>query len=274
MARGDARRRPLRAPQGPWQPGTTIHASKYGAPTAARQLTGTDRGRAGRPSKWPTEGGQMAAPAWSDALPSGSLWRLPRPGLAAAPDDIGGAVDNVRGQRGERAVVVARVSPQHEERLVRGHAMPFGQNPLGLLDHDSAVQRGLQLLGDKLLLADRSFLQYPDGGDIYQRPGRPRRRLVQAVRCGAEKVECPDDLITQPHRDGVHSGKTHLVCGGGKSRPPLRHVGGADIADGDDLSAAEAVDAGALIVLNLKQFRHPGLLGRCCHQPQRAAAIG
>ena len=183
-------------------------------------------------------------------------------------------MDDARGEPGEREVVVTRVTPQYEERLVRGHPMPFGQDSLGLLDYDSALQRGLQLLGDKFLLADRSFLQYPDGGDIYQRPGRPRRRLVQAVRCGAKKVEGPDDLITQPHRDGVHSGKTHLVCGRGKPRPPLRHVVGADIADGDDLSAVEAVNAGALIVLNLKQLCYPGLLGRCCHQPQRAAAIG
>lgn len=78
--------------------------------------------------------------------------------------------------------------------------MPFGQDSLGLLDHDPAVQRGLQLRGDKLLLAERSFLQYSDGGHIHQRPGRPRHLLVRAIRCTAEQVQSPDDLIAQPLR--------------------------------------------------------------------------
>ncbi len=152
--------------------------------------------------------------------------------------------------------------------------MPFGQDSLGLLDHDPAVQRGLQLRGDKLLLADRSLLQYPDGGHIYQRPGRPRHRRVQAIRCPAEQVQGPDDLVAQPHRDGMHGGESHLERGGAKPRPPRGHIAGADIAGEDGLPAAEAVHAWAFIVLKLKQLRHPGLLGGRCHQPQRAAAIG
>ncbi len=139
--------------------------------------------------------------------------------------------------------------------------MPFGQDSLGLLDHDSAVQRGLQLRGDKLLLAYRSFLQYPDGGHIHQRPGRPSHLLVQAVRRAAEQVQGADDLIAQPHRDGMHPGKSHLERGRGEPWPPCGHVTGADIANDDGLPAVEAVHARAFIVLNLKQLRHPGLLG-------------
>src|SRR5216683_3137785 len=112
--------------------------------------------------------GWRLRPGWGPCL---SRWRRPRPGLAAASGDISATVDDARGKPGEREVVVTRVTPQCEERLVRGHPMPFGQDSLGLLDDDSALQRGLQLLGDKFLLADRSFLQYADGGDIYQRPG-------------------------------------------------------------------------------------------------------
>src|SRR6266487_2370957 len=33
------------------------------------------------------------------------------------------------------------------------------------------------------------------------------------------RAQGPDDLISQPHRDGMHLGKSHLECGGAEPRP-------------------------------------------------------
>ena len=69
---------------------------------------------------------------------------------------------------------------------VGSHPEPLGEDALGLLDDDPAVQCDLQLTGHELLLVDRAFLQYPDRGYIDERPGRPRDGRVQAVghACG------------------------------------------------------------------------------------------
>jgi hypothetical protein len=42
----------------------------------------------------------------------------------------------------------------------------LGEHPLGLLDDHPTVQRGLQLLGDHLPVADGAFGQYPDRRDV------------------------------------------------------------------------------------------------------------
>ena len=44
---------------------------------------------------------------------------------------------------------------------------------LGLLDHDSAVQRALELLGEDRGAVDGALLEDPDGGHIGQCAGDP-----------------------------------------------------------------------------------------------------
>ena len=78
---------------------------------------------------------------------------MPRPSRAAVLllswGDACGAADDVAGQRGERVVVVAGVAAQDEECLAGAHPEPLGEDSLGLLDQDAAVQRDsqLQILG-------------------------------------------------------------------------------------------------------------------------------
>ena len=175
---------------------------------------------------------------------------------------------------GERMVVIARVAAQCDECLVGGDPEPLGEDSLGLLDDDAAVQRQLQLPGHDLLLAHGAFLQDADGGHVHQGGGRHHYRRVQSVRRGPEQVQRPDDLVAQPHRDGVHPGIAHLQRGGGEPRPSRCGAVGADVADDDGLPGAVAVQARSLVVLDLEQLHDPGLLGRGRHQPQRAPAVG
>jgi hypothetical protein len=170
----------------------------------------------------------------------------------AVTDDGGCAADDVGGELGERVVVVAGVAAEQSEGFVGCGAEPFGQDSLGLLDHDAAVERDLQLASYDLVLADRPFLQDPDGGHVNQRPGRYRHRRVQAVGCGAEEVQRPDDLVAQPHRDGVYRGEAHLAGGSGEPWPSGCGGPGADVADDDGLPGAVAVQAGAFVVLDLE----------------------
>jgi len=57
--------------------------------------------------------------------------------------DGGDSVDDVAGQLGQGAVMVAGVAAQDEEGIVGAGAEPLSENSLGLLDHDAAVQRHL-----------------------------------------------------------------------------------------------------------------------------------
>ena len=48
---------------------------------------------------------------------------------------------------------------------------------------------------------------------------------------GAEQVQRADDLVAQPHRQGLHGGEPGLLGGGGEPGPALRfggQVGGGD----------------------------------------------
>src|ERR1700689_3595463 len=87
--------------------------------------------------------------------------------------------NDIRGQLGERAVVVARIGPQREECLVGCDPQSFGEDALGLLDDDPGVEGDLELPGDESLLAGGAFLQEPDGGDVDQSAGCPRDCRVE-----------------------------------------------------------------------------------------------
>lgn len=72
--------------------------------------------------------------------------------------------------------------------------------PLGLLDQDPAVQRGVQLVGHNVTAVDRTLLQQADGGDVGE--GLPDAQLARIERAwvDVEEVQRADHLGTQPHR--------------------------------------------------------------------------
>jgi hypothetical protein len=49
----------------------------------------------------------------------------------------------------------------------------FGDDAFGLLDQDTAVERGLKLLGEDVALPDRPGLEQADGGDVGERLAQP-----------------------------------------------------------------------------------------------------
>jgi hypothetical protein len=75
-------------------------------------------------------------------------------------------------------------------------------------------------------------------------------RGSQGTRDGAEQVQRADDLVAQPHRQGLHGGEPGLLGGGGEPGPALRF--GGQVGGGDGPASAEAVQAGTLVVLQLK----------------------
>jgi hypothetical protein len=62
--------------------------------------------------------------------------------------------------------MVTGVPAQQAERGVHAHRKPLREEPFRLLDHDPAVERALQLLGDELMTGYRALVQDPDGGGI------------------------------------------------------------------------------------------------------------
>ena len=120
---------------------------------------------------------------------------------------------------------------QDAERLVHVQAEAFGELALGLLDDDPAVQRGLQLLIHGVAVAHAALVHQADGGHVSQRLADAYVRGVEGTRDGAEQVQRADDLVAQPHRQGLHGGQPGLLGGGGEPGPALRiggQVGGGD----------------------------------------------
>jgi hypothetical protein len=142
------------------------------------------------------------------------------------------------------------VVAQDAERLVHVQAEAFGELALGLLDDDPAVQRGLQLLIHGVAVAHAALVQQADGGHVGQSLAHTYVRGSQGTRDGAEQVQRADDLVAQPHGQGLHGGEPGLLGGGGEPGPALRI--GRQVGGGDGPASAEAVQAGTLVVLQLK----------------------
>ena len=88
---------------------------------------------------------------------------------------------------------------------------------------------------------------------------------------GAEQVQRADDLLAQPHRQGLHGGEPGLPGGGREPRPALRR--GGQVRGGDGLAGPVAVQAGTLIVLQLEQLKQPGGFAGGSHHAQLTARI-
>ena len=218
------------------------------------------------------------APRLAPTAPAGVRGgRLPGAGAtgscaaAVGAGDGLGAVDESSGEVGQALVAVAGLVPQQRERLVDVDAQPLGEFALGLLDDDPAVQRGLQLLVEGIAVAHAALMQQADGGHVGQRLANLDAVCVEGTWGGAEKVERADDLVAQPHRQGLHGGEAGLSGGGGELGPALvsTQVGGCDGVPG-----AEAVQAGPLVALQLEQLKQPGGLAGGGHHTQFSARIG
>src|SRR5450755_1068748 len=168
------------------------------------------------------------------------------------------AVDEGPGQLGKAAVAPAGAAPQDVEGIVHVQAEALGEFPLRLLDDDSAVQRGLQLLVERLAAAQSAFVEQADGGHVGESLADPYVRPAEWPGSGAEEVQRADGLVAQPHRQGLHGGESRLAGDGGEMRPAPRFH--AEVGGRDGLAAAEAVQAGTLIVLELEKLHQPGLL--------------
>ena len=94
---------------------------------------------------------------------------------------IGGAVSNLTSDLGQQHIAGPGPGPQHSEGRVHPDVQPFGEHSLGLLGHHPTGQRGLQLTGENLALADRALLQDADRGRIGQRSTAASRSTFSAA---------------------------------------------------------------------------------------------
>jgi hypothetical protein len=120
-------------------------------------------------------------------------------------------------------------------------------------------------------VAHAALVQQADGGHVGQRLADADVRGGQGARIGAEQVQRADDLLPQPHRQGLHGGEPGLAGGRREPRPPRRR--GSQVRGGDGPAGPEAVQARTLVVLYLEQLKQPGGLARGSHQAQLTARV-
>jgi len=160
------------------------------------------------------------------------------------PRDDGG------GHGGQRLSAAAGVGAHEGEGVLHARSGLGGENALGLLDEDPAVQGGLQLLGEQDLVANGALVQESDGGDVGQSLGDGEMLLAERPPSGAEQVQGTDHLPAQAQGHRMRGVESDVACGPGEHRPPVRGVGEVDV--GDDLAGGEAVQAGTLALLELE----------------------
>jgi hypothetical protein len=134
------------------------------------------------------------------------------------------------------------------------------------------LQGALQLLGEGLAVAHAAFVQQADGGDVGESLADADGGGVEGARGGPEQVQGADDLLPQPHRQGLHGGEPGVAGGCGEPWPVTRL--GGEIGSGDGLAGPEAVQAGPLVALQLEQLEQPGGLAGGGHHAQFTARVG
>jgi len=181
------------------------------------------------------------------------------------------AVDEGQGQIGQAAVAGPGAVAEQGEGLVHVHPEAFGELALGLLDDHPAIQRGLQLLVQDVAVPHAALVQQADGGHVGQRLADPDAGRGQRARISAEQVQRADDLLAQPHRQGLHRGEPCLPRGGREPRPARRRRG--QVRGLDRLAGPEAVQARTFVVLQLEQLEQPGRLAGGGHHAQLTARV-
>jgi hypothetical protein len=101
----------------------------------------------------------------------------------------------------------------------------------------------------------------------------PTRRPTGSKGPGTARnqVQRTDDLLAQPHRQGLHGGEPGILGGNREPRPAPRFRGQVGGADG--LAGPEAVQAGPLVVLQLEQLNQPDGFAGSSHHPQLPARV-
>src|SRR4051794_7964214 len=83
------------------------------------------------------------------------------------------AADHLLSYRAKLQIVGASVGAQTLERGVHVDIVISGEDALGLLDRDAAVERGLELVGEQQVPVPRTLLKNADGGHVCERLGDP-----------------------------------------------------------------------------------------------------
>ena len=92
-----------------------------------------------------------------------------------------------------------------------------GDHTFGLLDHDAAVQREVELLVEDVGVPDGGpMLQDGDGGHVGERLAGEHVDRVHRSLVGPEQVDGADDLAAQAEREGVHRAESGLEGDGAK----------------------------------------------------------
>ena len=155
---------------------------------------------------------------------------------------------------GEPEIVIPRVRSQPAERLIHVTARRLADVPFRLLDDDSAVERIAQLVIQESRVERCSVLENRDCRDICQSLYNDDVVGIEQALLGAKEVECADCPAPKAHRKAVHRAKPMGDGPGGESRPSS--VGNFQCLIDNRPSVLEAVDARALVGLNLEQFEH------------------
>ncbi len=151
--------------------------------------------------------------------------------------------DDRAGHRGQRLSGAAGVGAHEGEGRLHARSGLGRQDAFGLLDEDPAVQGGLQLLGERDVVADGALVQQADGGDVGQSLGDGEMVAAERSPSGAEQVQGADHLPPQPQGHRVGGAVPDVEGGPGEDRPPVG--GGGEVDVGDDLAGGEAVQAGS-----------------------------
>jgi hypothetical protein len=97
-------------------------------------------------------------------------------------------------------------------------------------DDDPAVERH-RAVRRRLAAAQVAFLEQADSGHIGQGLADAQVSGLEWACSGPEEVQRPDDLVTEPHRQGLDRAESGLGGGGREPGPPLLRpgqVGGGD----------------------------------------------
>src|SRR6266568_2010454 len=234
----------------PWSPGksiTVVPSWPTSATAVHRTMApGGGSGAEGRPVVLDDRDQRETLRSVPEDLDRKELRAKPRPARGQAGKGLR-PVDEGLGQIGQAAVAGPGMVSQEGECLIHAQAEALGELAFGLLDDDPAVQRELELLVEGVAMLHAALVQQADGGHVGQGLPEAYVRRAEGPRAGAEEVQRADDLLTQPHRQGLHGGEPAFAGDGGEPGPALRL--GTQIGGGDGLAAAEAVQAGTLVVL-------------------------
>ena len=114
-----------------------------------------------------------------------------------------GAFGDRAGQLRQQKVVSAGMVAQDSEGVVDVYLHPFGEDSLGLLDHDPAGQGPLELFRQRAAAGEGALVQDPAGRGLGQRPSEVDVRVGERLGGCREEGERPDDGVAQPERQRV-----------------------------------------------------------------------